>query len=234
MQQTTRLCKYLSHLGVCSRRNASRLIEQQRVTVNGRIANHIDHVSEHDLIAVDGEAISNTITQRYYAYNKPVGVDCKLISSDPNSLVHHLPVGGHIYPVGRLDKDSRGLLILTNDGALCNQLTHPDFTHEKEYLVTTKRPLEADFCAKMAAGVPVGKTVTLPCVCTQVAANQFRIVLTQGLNRQIRKMAKYHGHLVTDLYRIRIGALTLNADTLEVGQWQELEPEKVNKLLNRA
>ncbi|SFD73975.1 pseudouridine synthase [Pseudoalteromonas denitrificans DSM 6059] len=130
-----RLAKYIGHSGYCSRKQASRHIDNGDVLVNGQAANHIDHVNEQDDITILGQKITVDINRVYYAYHKPVGVDCKLNIDDPASLLHHLPKVQRVYPIGRLDKDSRGLLILTNDGEFCNQMTHPDFEHEKEYEV---------------------------------------------------------------------------------------------------
>ncbi len=230
MSTCIRLAKYLSHAGVCSRRGASRLIDAGRVTVNGRAANHIDHVSDQDEICLDGQRIDGLAPKRYYAYHKPVGIDCKLKTEDPSSLVHHLPPEQRTYPIGRLDKDSRGLLILTNDGELCNLLAHPDHSHEKEYWVEVDKPLDEAFFSRMSAGVPLDGTLTKPCVCTALSATRFKIILTQGLNRQIRKMARYCGYRVVDLLRVRIGQLHLDPTRLAENQFTELTTEEVNLL----
>ncbi|MEQ3512771.1 pseudouridine synthase [Pseudoalteromonas sp. BZB3] len=206
----TRLAKYIGHAGVCSRRQASRLIDLGEVTVNGRPANHIDHVDELDEVIVKGVKLEGPAKKVLYAYHKPVGIDCKLKLDDPSSLIHLLPQGERVYPIGRLDKDSRGLLLLTNDGKLCHQLIHPDHHQEKEYLVEVDKPLDADFCTKMAAGVPVDGQITLPCEVSLVGDCHFKIILKQGLNRQIRKMAKYCGYKVIDLYRVRIANYVLS------------------------
>ncbi|WP_105188650.1 pseudouridine synthase [Pseudoalteromonas sp. T1lg48] len=232
MSACIRLAKYLSHAGVCSRRGASRLIDAGRVTVNGRAANHIDHVSEQDEIIVDGERVDGLAAKRYYAYHKPIGIDCKLKTEDSHSLIHHLPPQQRTYPIGRLDKDSRGLLILTNDGELCNQLAHPDHSHEKEYWVEVDKPLDEAFYSRMSAGVPVNGILTKPCVCTPLSPTRFKIILTQGLNRQIRKMARYCGYRVVDLLRVRIGQLHLDCTRLAENQFIELTPEEV-KLLKK-
>ena len=147
-----RLAKYIADAGVCSRRQASRLIDAQRVLVNGQLANHIDHVDHLDLIEVDNQAIKPQSKKAYFAINKPVGVDCRLIKEDKHSLIHLLPAFPRVYPIGRLDKDSHGLLLLTNDGELCQQLTHPSYKKEKEYIVTTQFTISEEFCQKMAKG----------------------------------------------------------------------------------
>jgi 16S rRNA pseudouridine516 synthase len=203
-----RLAKYIGHSGYCSRKQASRHIDAGDVMVNGKPANHIDHVTEQDCITVLGETITVDTQRVYYAYHKPVGIDCKLNMDDPASLSHHLPKEQRVYPIGRLDKDSRGLLILTNDGEFCNQMTHPDFSHEKEYVVKVQvkpqqQPLGDDFAKKMAGGLIINNQLTLPCKVSVLSADTFKIILTQGLNRQIRKMSHQLGYKVIDLKRIR-------------------------------
>ncbi|MFC3034506.1 pseudouridine synthase [Pseudoalteromonas fenneropenaei] len=211
-----RLAKYLTHAGVCSRRQASRLIDAGDITVNGRLANHIDHVTELDEIVVLGQKVAGLAEKQLFAYHKPVGIDCKLNHADANSIIHFLPTHTRLYPIGRLDKDSRGLLLITNDGELCQRLIHPDKHVEKEYWVTVDKPLDAQFCHTMANGVPVDGQLTLPCEVSLITPNQFRIVLKQGLNRQIRKMAKYCGYKVIDLIRTRIG--NISVDDLKIAE----------------
>lgn len=230
MTDKTRLAKYLAHAGLCSRKQASRLIDQGVVTVNNCAANHIDHVDENDLITVNGSRVQGKAELVYYAYHKPVGIDCKLNQADACSLIHHLPNTTRVYPIGRLDKDSRGLLILTNDGALCNQLIHPDFHQPKRYIVTVDKPLNDNFCHKMANGIPVDKQVTLPCFVEKIAEYQFTIILKQGLNRQIRKMAHYCGYRVIDLYREQISEL--NLATLNLAENNALKISKSDILKN--
>ncbi|WP_256096817.1 pseudouridine synthase [Pseudoalteromonas luteoviolacea] len=222
-----RLAKYLSHCGVCSRRQASRLIEQGQVQVNGRPANHIDHVNDQDAVFVSGKRVSGLAEKQLYLYHKPVGIDCKLNAQDPHSLIHHLPNGPRVYPIGRLDKDSRGLLLLTNDGELCNKLIHPDHHQEKEYIVTVDRDIDAQFCHQMAQGVPIDGQITLPCAVRQLDSATFSIILKQGLNRQIRKMAKYCGRRVIDLNRIRIANLTLDPHVLAEGDVRQIKLEQL-------
>ncbi|MDK2597681.1 MULTISPECIES: pseudouridine synthase [Pseudoalteromonas] len=218
-----RLAKFLSHCGVCSRRQASRLIELGQVQVNGRAANHIDHVTEQDDIWVNGQKVVGLAPKLLYLYHKPVGIDCKLSEQDPSSLLHHLPKGPRVYPVGRLDKDSRGLLLLTNDGELCHALIHPDKHQEKEYIVKVDKPIDGTFCETLAKGVPVDGQTTLPCTVVQIDERTFKIVLKQGLNRQIRKMAKHCGRQVMDLYRVRIANLMLDPMTVPEGQYCQID-----------
>ena len=230
MSNTIRLAKYIAHAGVCSRKQASRLIDEGVVTVNNRPANHIDHVNEQDDVIVNGQAVKGAADLVYFAYHKPVGIDCKLNENDPASLIHHLPTLTRVYPIGRLDKDSRGLLILTNDGDFCNQLIHPDFHQPKRYLVTVDKPINNAFCEKMAAGVPVDKQVTLPCEVTKITDNQFSIILKQGLNRQIRKMAHYCGFKVIDLFRVQFSELALSNLNLPENHYIQINKTDISKI----
>ena len=230
MSTKIRLAKYIAHAGICSRKQASRLIDEGVVTVNNRPANHIDHVDEQDIVIVNEKEIKGAADLVYFAYHKPVGIDCKLNIDDPTSLIHHLPTLTRVYPIGRLDKDSRGLLILTNDGEFCNQLIHPDFHQPKHYLVTVNKALDDAFCKKMAAGVPVDKHITLPCEVNKIASNQFSIVLKQGLNRQIRKMAHYCGYKVIDLFRVQFSDLTLSKLNLPENQYIQINKNDISKI----
>ena len=230
MSTKIRLAKYIAHAGVCSRKQASRLIDEGVVTVNNRPANHIDHVDEQDDVIVNGQAVKGAADLVYFAYHKPVGIDCKLNENDPASLIHHLPTLTRVYPIGRLDKDSRGLLILTNDGDFCNQLIHPDFHQPKRYLVTVDKPINNAFCEKMAAGVPVDKQVTLPCEVTKITDNQFSIILKQGLNRQIRKMAHYCGFKVIDLFRVQFSELALSNLNLPENHYIQINKTDISEI----
>lgn len=230
MSNKIRLAKYIAHAGVCSRKQASRLIDEGRVTVNNRPANHIDHVNEQDDVIVNGQAVKGAADLVYFAYHKPIGIDCKLNESDPASLIHHLPTLTRVYPIGRLDQDSRGLLTLTNDGDFCNQLIHPDFHQPKRYLVTVDKPINNAFCEKMAAGVPVDKQVTLPCEVTKITDNQFSIILKQGLNRQIRKMAHYCGFKVIDLFRVQFSELALSNLNLPENHYIQINKTDISKI----
>lgn len=222
LKEPMRLAKYLGHCGICSRRQASRLIDSGEVTVNGRPANHIDHVTEHDEIVVSGQRVTGIAKRHLYAFHKPVGIDCKIKPDDPSSIVHLLPNEIRLYPIGRLDKDSRGLILITNDGELCHQLNHPEKHVEKEYYVRVDKPLDAHFCDRMSQGVPIDGHITLPCEVTRLDDMRFRIVLKQGLNRQIRKMAKHCGYKVVDLKRVRIATLWLDALDIAEGELKPL------------
>lgn len=209
-----RLAKYLAAHGLCSRRAASRLIDEGRVLVNHRPANHIDHVNSDDLILVDGQPFRAATEKHYLLYHKPVGIDCNLNPEKADSLYHLLqqfPV--RLYPVGRLDKDSCGLVLLTNDGELTQRLLHPDFYHEKTYQVTVDIALTTQALAQLASGVSwtVGPHTyqSRPCQITQLSSNRFEIVLTQGLNRQIRYMCRSVGLKVVQLKRIQLAQFKL-------------------------
>jgi pseudouridine synthase len=214
-----RLAKYLADHGLCSRRAASRLIDEGRVLVNQRPANHIDHVDADDQIQVDQQPFHATTTKHYVLYHKPVGIDCNLNPDKTDSLYHllqHFPM--RLFPVGRLDKDSCGLVVLTNDGELTQRLLHPDFYHEKTYQVTVDKPLMSEVLARLATGVSwtVGphSYQSRPCRITPLSDCSFEIVLTQGLNRQIRYMCRTQGLKVLELKRIALANFQL-ADLAE-------------------
>lgn len=214
-----RLAKYLADHGLCSRRAASRLIDEGRVLVNQRPANHIDHVDEEDSIQVDGQPFRAAAEKHYLLYHKPVGIDCNLNPEKADSLYHLLqqfPM--RLFPVGRLDKDSCGLVLLTNDGELTQRLLHPDFYHEKTYQVRVDIALTTQALAQLASGVSwtVGPHTyqSRPCQVTQLSSNRFEIVLTQGLNRQIRYMCRSVGLKVVQLKRIQLAQFSL-ADLAE-------------------
>ncbi len=223
-----RLAKFIADAGLCSRRAACRLIDAGGVTVNGRQGLHIDRVSEQDEVLVRGECLQRPDYFSYFLYHKPAGIDCVCDSDDPDSIVHFIPSDIRLFPVGRLDKDSRGLMLLTNHGELCQRILHPDFYHEKEYLVTVNKSLTADFCRQMSAGVQYGDICTKPCTVRRVSERCFSIILTQGLNRQIRKMCKALGFRVLDLQRVRL--LDIHLDMLPEGDHRPLTPEEIQRL----
>ncbi len=209
-----RLAKYLADHGLCSRRAASRLIDEGRVLVNHRPANHIDHIDADDHILVDQQPFAATTEKHYLLYHKPVGIDCNLNPDKADSLYHLLqqfPM--RLFPVGRLDKDSCGLVLLTNDGELTQRLLHPDFYHEKTYQVTVDKALTTRALEQLASGVhwTVGphSYQSRPCRVTPLTTNSFQIVLTQGLNRQIRYMCRAVGLKVLHLKRIQLAGFSL-------------------------
>ncbi|MDX5406768.1 MAG: rRNA pseudouridine synthase [Chromatiaceae bacterium] len=229
-----RLAKYIAMSGHCSRRAAERLITQGRVSVNGILAKHTDTVSNDDVVMIDQIVLTPASTLQYLAYHKPVGVDCNNRPGDPSSLYQLLrTLPQRLFAVGRLDKDSSGLLLLTNDGALCQRLMHPSFYHEKAYKVQTDKTLTAEHIEKLASGVSwqLGTTQyhSRPCLVTQTAANEFDITLTQGLHRQIRYMCKAVGLKVLKLQRYRIHNLLLG--DLAAGELRDLRADELSTLL---
>ena len=217
-----RLNKFISETGVCSRRQADDWIAAGRVTVNGAVATLGTQVTAVDAVEVDGQPVARKPRRIYIALNKPVGIECTTNRAVRDNIVDFVAHRERLFPVGRLDKDSEGLILLTNDGDIVNAILRAEHAHEKEYLVTVDRPLTDAFLAGMAAGVPILDTVTNPCRVERVAKNTFRIVLTQGLNRQIRRMCKHFDYTVRRLQRVRIMRLRLGR--LAVGSWRELSP----------
>ena len=234
-----RLAKYLALTGCSSRRAATRLIRDGLVRIDDRIANHVDSVTlidtEHgqqcaETIYVNGERIAAVEAKAYWLFNKAVGTDSRLLADLPNSLLHLLPESPRLYPIGRLDKDSRGLLILTNDGELTHKLMHPDFGHAKTYHVQVDRPFDDAFLASMAAGVSYKDVTTLPCVMSRLDSDKYQITLTQGLNRQIRRMSQALGFKVIDLKRVSIQSLQLG--DLPEGEMRPLSSAELTDLLD--
>lgn len=226
-----RLAHFLAQAGVCSRRQAARLIQAQRVTVNGVLGQHQQRIATHTAVQVrlDGELVRPQAPAIYWLYHKPIGVDCRLLADDASSLLQRLPASSHCYPVGRLDKDSRGLLLISNDGALTQRLMHPDFAHDKRYHVTVDKPLTDAFLQAMAQGLDYGAGLTRPCRMQQLAERQFCITLTEGKKRQIRRMCRHLGFHVTDLLRTNIGALSLGQ--LAEGCFRALTANEVAMLM---
>jgi 23S rRNA pseudouridine2604 synthase len=224
-----RLNKYLAETGVCSRREADQWIEAGRVAVNGKPAVLGTPVAEGDEVLLDGQPLRARPRKVYIALNKPVGVECTTDRDVPGNIVDFVAHRERIFPIGRLDKDSEGLILLTNDGDIVNTILRAENEHEKEYVVAVDRPLTPAFLAGMAGGVPILDTVTNPCKVTQVGKNTFRIVLTQGLNRQIRRMCEHFDYTVRRLQRVRIMHIRLG--DLPLGRWRNLTPEELRALL---
>ncbi|MFL6549882.1 MAG: 23S rRNA pseudouridine(2604) synthase RluF [Povalibacter sp.] len=227
-----RLNKFISETGVCSRREADAWIEAGRVTVNGQLAALGTKVSEADDVRVDGRTIGTAKQHVYIALNKPVGIISTTERDMRDNIVDFVGHKERIFPIGRLDRDSEGLILLTNHGDIVNQILRSENDHEKEYLVTVDRPVTEIFLNGMASGVRILGTVTKPCRITRVAPSVFRIILTQGLNRQIRRMCSFFGYKVVRLQRVRIMNITLG--NLNVGQWRELNSDEVRGLLSGA
>jgi 23S rRNA pseudouridine2604 synthase len=224
-----RLNKFLAETGACSRREADQWIEAGRVTVNGAPAVLGTQVNEGDEVLLDGRPLRPKPKRVYLALNKPVGVECTTDRDVPGNIVDFVGYPERIFPIGRLDKDSEGLILLTNDGDVVNVVLRAEHEHEKEYIVAVDRPLTPAFLAGMAAGVPILDTVTNPCKVTQVGRNTFRIVLTQGLNRQIRRMCEHFDYTVRRLQRVRI--MHVHLGTLPLGKWRELTAAELRGLL---
>lgn len=225
-----RINKFLSEAGVCSRREADRLIEQRRVTVNGRVAVTGERVTAKDCVCVDTKVIQRNQKPVLLAFHKPKGIVCTTSKKERNNIVDYIRYPERIYPMGRLDKDSQGLILLTNQGDLVNQIMRAGNMHEKEYEVTVDRPVTPDFLKGMAQGVPLEElqVVTRPCKVRQIGKNSFCIILTQGYNRQIRRMCEYFGYRVTRLNRIRI--MNIRLGSLEEGTYRELTPDEWSTL----
>ena len=229
---TSRINKYIASSGLCSRREADRLIEEGRVTVNGIVAESGMQVCSDDVVLVDGKNIIPEANDVYIAFNKPLGVTCTTDSRDPSNRIDYIGYPERIFPIGRLDKNSSGLILLTNDGSIVNTLLRAENNHEKEYQVTVDRPYDDKFIKEMQSGIPVLGQITLPCTITRVSARVFRIILHQGLNRQIRRMCEYEGYKVVKLRRIRF--MNINLGTLGTGQWRYLTAKEVNELKSAA
>ena len=224
-----RLNKYLSETGRCSRREADAWIAAGRVTINGVRAPLGAQVRTEDEVRVDGRPAGDRPERVYLALNKPPGVECTTDRDVPENIVDFVGHQARIFPVGRLDKDSEGLILLTNDGDIVNGILRSEHGHEKEYLVTVDRPITDAFIEGMARGVPILGTVTRRCAITPVAKNVFRISLTQGLNRQIRRMCRHFGYNVRRLQRVRIMHLQLGQ--LGPGEWRALRADEIAPLL---
>ncbi len=225
----TRINKYLSEAGFCSRREADKLIEQGRVTLNGKVPEMGTKIVPGDEVRVDGKLITEREEEAVYlAFNKPVGIVCTTDTGvEKDNIIDYINYPKRIFPIGRLDKPSEGLIFLTNDGDIVNKILRARNHHEKEYIVTVDRPITEDFLARMRDGVPILDTVTRKCKVTQISAYQFKIVLTQGLNRQIRRMCEYLNYNVTGLKRIRIMNVKLD---LPVGQWRNLTVDELKEI----
>ena len=226
-----RINKLFSNLGICSRRETNRLIEENRVIVNGMLCKPGQWVEEHDEILLDGKRVSAK-NKIYIALNKPRGIICTAAEEVKNNIIDYINYGEYIFPVGRLDKESQGLIIMTNDGELTNKVLESDNWHEKEYIVTVDKEINEEFIANMSSGVNIGDTITRPCKVTKIDNNTFNIILTQGLNRQIRRMSKAFGYNVIKLERIRI--MNIKIDNIEYGEWRELTINELEGLKNQC
>ena len=230
-KQLTRINKYLSEVGYCSRREADKLIAQGRVTVNGVVPEMGTRVGPDDEIRVNGKLISEPEeAPGYLAFNKPVGSVCTTDTRvEKDNIIDYINYPKRIFPIGRLDKPSEGLIFLTNDGDIVNKILRARNNHEKEYIVRVNKPVTKEFIRRMRSGIPILGTVTRKCFAEQTGRNEFRIILTQGLNRQIRRMCEYLDYRVTRLKRVRIMNISLD---VEPGKWRYLTPGEVREIQN--
>lgn len=224
----TSLNKYISETGFCSRREADKYIEQLRVTINGVEAMKGNRVGENDVVLIDGEPIKKKKTAVYLALNKPKGVTCTTDLKDKTNIIDFVNFKTRIFPIGRLDKRSEGLIFLTNDGDIVNKILRAGNQHEKEYIVSVDKPITLEFIQKMRNGVRILGTVTQKCFVKQEGPNRFKIILTQGLNRQIRRMCEALGYNVESLKRTRIMNLSLSG--LPPGKWRYFTPAEIDTI----
>ena len=225
----TRINKYLSEVGYCSRRAADKLIEQGRVTINGEVPLMGTKIVKGDKVCVDGKAVSKSEEAAVYiVLNKPTGIVCTTDTKvEKNNIIDFINYPKRIFPIGRLDKASEGLILLTNDGDIVNKILRSRNNHEKEYIVHVDKKINADFVYKMSQGIPILETITRPCKVKKIGEYRFKIVLTQGLNRQIRRMCEYLGFRVIRLKRVRI--MNIKLDT-NVGEYRNLSANELKEL----
>lgn len=233
---STRINKYLSEAGFCSRRAADKLLEQGKITINGKVPELGTKVEPGDEVRVEGKLVKNGQEELVYiAFHKPVGVVCTTDQKrEKDNIIDYIGYPTRIFPIGRLDKPSEGLIFLTNDGDIVNKILRAKNQHEKEYLVTLDKLIDDTFIRDMSKGVPILETVTNPCFVEQTGRRQFRIILTQGLNRQIRRMCEYLGYQVSKLQRVRI--MNMHLDMPE-GTWRDFKPEELaelNRMLEKS
>ncbi len=227
-QNSVNLNKFISQTGVCSRREAEKFITAERVTINGKIAQLGNRVFEGDIVEIDGKPLKEKPKTLYIAFNKPIGIVCTTDRKEPHNIIDYINHSERLFPIGRLDKPSQGLIFLTNDGNIVNKILRAGNHHEKEYIVTVKEKITSEFIARMAKGVPILGTITKKCNVKKVNDFTFKIILTQGLNRQIRRMCEYLGYEVTKLKRLRI--MNVNLQGIKVGEWRELTEDEMYKI----
>ena len=237
MEEKIRLNKYLSEIGFCSRREADRLVDAGKVKINGHLALMGDKVSHEDTIEVNGQVVGKPKKEKMVliAVNKPRGIVCTTTKQEKNNIVDFVKYPTRIYPIGRLDKESEGLILMTNNGELVNKILRSRNNHEKEYIVTVNKQVTSSFLKKMEAGVPILDTVTKPCICQKIGNREFKIILTQGLNRQIRRMCEYLGYRVEKLVRIRI--LNIRLGNIPKGHYRNVtkaEFEELQRILDSS
>ena len=220
------LNKFISETGICSRRVADEWIELGRVTLNDVIAKKGNRVFENDIVKIDSTILKKKPELVYLAFNKPPGITCTTDLKDKDNIIEFINYPKRIFPIGRLDKASTGLIILTNDGDIVNQILRVENNHEKEYVVSVNKPITPEFILKMSNGIPILGTKTNKCVVKRINANTFNIILTQGLNRQIRRMCEFLNYKVVTLKRVRI--MNIKIDGIKEGQWRYLDKKEIN------
>ncbi|HPH86336.1 MAG TPA: 23S rRNA pseudouridine(2604) synthase RluF [Ferruginibacter sp.] len=224
----TSLNKYISDSGFCSRREADKYIEECRVTINGKDAHKGNRVKEGDVVQIDGEPLKKKKSVVYIMLNKPKGVTCTTDTKDKTNIIDFINYKSRIFPIGRLDKLSEGLIFLTNDGDIVNKILRAGNGHEKEYIVTVDKPIDATFVQNMRNGVKIPGAITNKCFVKQEGSEKFRIILTQGLNRQIRRMCEALGYRVTSLKRIRI--MNISISGLAPGKWRYFTQPEISAI----
>jgi len=233
----TRINKYLSEVGFCSRRRADKLIEEGKVTINGKIPEKGTKVDDSDQVEVKGQRIEKSTKQKniYLAFNKPVGIVCTTDREvEPNNIIDFINYPKRIFPIGRLDKPSEGLIFLTNDGDIVNKILRASNNHEKEYIVRVNRSINREFIQTMSNGVEILETITKSCFVKQLGPKKFKIILTQGLNRQIRRMCETLGYRVVALKRVRIMNIKLDVQRGKYREFTKKELLELNELLKNS
>ncbi|HSQ46863.1 MAG TPA: 23S rRNA pseudouridine(2604) synthase RluF [Lutibacter sp.] len=229
-ENSVNLNKYISSTGICSRREAEKWIVDGCVTINDKPTQLGNRVFEGDVVKINGKPLNANPKTLYIAFNKPVGIVCTTDLKEPKNIVNFINHPQRLFPVGRLDKPSQGLIFLTNDGDIVNKILRAGNNHEKEYIVSVKQPITSEFIQKMSGGLPILDTITKKCKVIKLNDYSFKIVLTQGLNRQIRRMCDYLNYDVTSLKRTRI--MNVNLDGIKVGEWRELSEKEMLEINN--
>ena len=222
------LNKYVSQTGICSRREADKWIDAGRIKINGKKAQKGNRVGDNDKVTVDGKPLKNKPKPVYIALNKPPGITSTTDRKDRDNIIDFVGHSKRIFPIGRLDKASSGLILMTNDGDIVNKILRVENQHDKEYIVTVDRPISQHFIKKMSSGIPILGTVTKKCVVQKIGKSRFKIILTQGLNRQIRRMCEHLDYNVLTLKRVRI--MNIQLDGIKVGSWRNLTSKELSVL----
>jgi len=231
-EQLVRINKYLSESGFCSRREADRLLEEGRITINGKSPELGTKVAPGDEVRVNGELVTNANKKPIYlSFHKPAGIECTTNLNIPDNIVDYINYPERVFPIGRLDKASEGLIFMTNDGDIVNKILRARNNHEKEYIVTVNHPITDRFIERMSNGIPILETITKKCKVEQISKYVFRIILTQGLNRQIRRMCEYLDYEVTALKRTRIINISLDVAEGKYRNLTDVEVSELNKLI---